>query len=133
MSQSELAEIIETDQSHIAAWERDATLPEEEMVEWLAVVFGASAVELLTGRPEEAPKRTIRLTADNFADHLATDYAASLVKGFTVPEDGIDICDFVTSKLIAWVQLQGDKTPDVQYEISRLVAAVLLERLAGQR
>jgi ribosome-binding protein aMBF1 (putative translation factor) len=28
MSQSELAEIIEADQSHIAAWEWNATLPE---------------------------------------------------------------------------------------------------------
>jgi hypothetical protein len=114
-----------------ARWSARVARTDEEMVEWLAVVFGASAVELLTGRPEEAPKRTIRLTADNFADHLATDYAASLVKGFTVPEDGIDICDFVTSKLIAWVQLQGDKSPDVRYVISRVVAADLPERLVS--
>jgi transcriptional regulator with XRE-family HTH domain len=128
MSQSELAEIIETDQCHISAWEGDATLPEEEMVEWLAVVFGASAVELLTGRPEEAPKRTIRLTADNFADHLSTDYAASLIRGYTVPADGIDSEDWIVSKLIAWVKLQNDESPDVKYETPRVVVAVLLGR-----
>jgi hypothetical protein len=82
--------------------------------------------------PVTPRKRTVRLTADNFAEHLSTDYAASVVKGFVVPSDGIDVDDWVVNKLLAWVELQSGKSPDVKYELSRLVAAVLLERLASR-
>jgi hypothetical protein len=95
--------------------------------------LGVSAVELLTGRAADEPKRIIRLTADNFADHLSTDYATSLAKGYTAPADGIDIDDFIVSKLIAWVELESGKSPDVGYEMSRVVAAVFLERLASPK
>src|SRR6516165_5191597 len=95
MSQSELAKKALTDQSHVSRWERNATQPEIAIVERLAAVLGVSAVELLTGQPQKPHKRTVRLTADNFAAHLSTDYAASLVQGFTVPEDGIDHHDWI--------------------------------------
>ena len=39
--------------------------------------------------------------------------------------------DPTVSKLVEWVELQSGPSPDVKYEMSRLVAAVLLERLAG--
>ena len=133
MSQSELAKKALTDQSHVSRWERNATQPEIAIVERLAAVLGVSAVELLTGQPQKPHKRTVRLTADNFAAHLSTDYAASLVQGFTVPEDGIDHHDWIVSKLLAWVERENARLPDVRYEISRHVAAVLLERLAGKR
>lgn len=131
MTQTGLAQKVGTDKYHISGWERNDDLPEAAMVELLATALGVSAVELLTGRPAEQPKRTIRLTADNFGDHLPTRYAASLVKGFNVPEDGIDIDDIVVSKLLAWVELESGRSPDVRYEMSRLVAAVLLERLVS--
>ena len=131
MTQTGLAEKVGTDKYHISDWERNDDLPEADMVEHLAAALGVSAVELLTGRPADEQKRTIRLTADNFAKHLSTDYARSLVKGFTVPADGIDIDDFVVSKLIAWVELESGKSPDVGYEMSRVIAAVFLERLAS--
>jgi transcriptional regulator with XRE-family HTH domain len=133
MSQSELAKNVGTHHSHVSRWERNATQPESAMVERLAAVLGVTAVELLTGRPQKPPKRTIRLTADNFAAHLPTDYAASLVEGFTVPEDGIDHDDWIVSKLLAWLERENSRRPDVRYEMSRHVAAVLLERLAGKR
>jgi len=133
MSQTELAKQLGTDQNHISRWERNASQPEIETVERLAAVLGVSAVELLTGQPPKPPKRTIRLTADNFAAHLPTDYAASLVEGFTVPEDGIDHDDWIVSKLLAWLQRENARLPDVRYEMARHVAAVLLERLTGGR
>jgi transcriptional regulator with XRE-family HTH domain len=130
MTQTGLAEKVGTDKYHISGWERNHDVPEAALVELLAAALGVTAAVLLTGRPAEEPKRTIRLTADNFADHLSTTYASSLVTGFTVPSDGIDIDDFVVSKLIAWVEMEGGKSLDVRYEMSRLVAAVFLERLA---
>jgi transcriptional regulator with XRE-family HTH domain len=130
MTQTRLAEKVGTDKYHISDWERNDDVPETDTVELLAAALGVSAVELLTGRAADQPKPTIRLTTDNFADHLSTDYATSLVKGYTVPADGIDIDDFIVSKLLAWVELESGKSPDVGYEMSRLVAAVFLERLA---
>jgi hypothetical protein len=53
------------------------------------------------------------------------------VKGLTVPADGIDIDDFIVSKPIAWMELESGKSPELGYEMSRVVAAVFLERLAG--
>jgi transcriptional regulator with XRE-family HTH domain len=133
MTQTGLGEKVGTDKYHISDWERNDEVPEGALVELLAAALGVSAAELLTGRPADQPKRTIRLTADNFADYLSTAYASSLVKGFTVPSDGIDIDDFVVSKLIAWVDGESGKSLDVRYEMSRLVAAVFLERLAGRQ
>jgi hypothetical protein len=37
------------------------------------------------------------------------------------------------SKLLAWVDLQSERSQDVRYEMSRVAAAVLLERLASGR
>jgi hypothetical protein len=37
------------------------------------------------------------------------------------------------SKLLAWVDLQSERSQDVRYEMSRVAAAVLLERLASRR
>jgi transcriptional regulator with XRE-family HTH domain len=133
ISQSELAKKIGSDQSYVSRWERNATQPEIAMVERLAAVLGVTAVELLTGHSQIAPKRTIRLTADNFASHMSTDYAASPVEGFIVPEDGIDQDEWIVSKLLAWLERENSHRPDVRYEMSRHVAAVLLERLAGGR
>src|SRR5262245_7637683 len=130
LTQTQLARKVGTSQGHISAWERNDGTPETATVERLGAVLGVSAAELLTGRPEKTSKRTIRLTADNFAAHLSTDYAASLVKGLTVPEDGIDYEDWIVSKLLAWVGLQSDKSRDAHYEMSRHVAAIVLERLA---
>jgi transcriptional regulator with XRE-family HTH domain len=101
MNQTELAKNAGVCQWHISAWERNAAIPQMVMIERLAVALGVSAVKMLTGEPANQPKRTIRLTADNFADHLATDYVASLVKGYTVPEDGIDADDWIVRKLLA--------------------------------
>jgi hypothetical protein len=106
------------------------------MVERLAVFLGVSVVEMLTGQPPnpfipvKPRKVTIRLTADNFADHLMTDYAASLVQSYNVPADGIDPDDWIVSKLLAWVDLQNDQSDDVRCEMSRVTAAIFLERLA---
>src|SRR5688572_19456467 len=139
LTQTELAKAVGVRQSNIATWERNAAVPDEAMVERLAVYLGVSVAEMLTGQtpnpfiPVKPRKVTIRLTADNFADHLSTDYAASLVEGHTVPADGIDIDDFIVNKLIAWVELESGKSPDVAYEMSRIVAAIFLERLAGPK
>jgi transcriptional regulator with XRE-family HTH domain len=133
LSLKQLAEKVGTNEYHIATWERNMVQPELATVERLAVALGVPAAELLTGRPADQHKRRIRLTDDNFADHLPVTYATSLVKGFKVPEDGIDIDDFVVSSLLAWVELESGRSPYVQYEISRLVAAVVLERLAAHR
>jgi transcriptional regulator with XRE-family HTH domain len=132
MTQKQLSEKVGKDHRHVSRWERDAAVPDIETVERLAAVLGVSAVELLTGRSADQQKRTIRLTVDNFADHLSIDYAASLVKGVAVPEDGIDHHDSIVSKLLAWLQRESVRTPGVQYEMSRHVAALVLERLAGR-
>jgi transcriptional regulator with XRE-family HTH domain len=133
MTQTQLGAKVGVSQGNIATWERNGAIPQLGMVERLAAVLNASAVELLKGQPPPPPKptkRTIRLTADKFADYLPTDYAASLVQGFTVPADGIDVDDWIVSKLVAWVARENERSPDVRYEISRHVAAILLERLA---
>jgi transcriptional regulator with XRE-family HTH domain len=131
LSFKQLADKVGTNEYHIATWERNMVQPEMAIVERLASALGVPSAELLNGRPADLRKRTIRLTADNFAEHLSTTYAASLVKGFNVPEDGIDIQDFVVSKLLAWVDLQSERSQDVRYEMSRVVAALLLERLVS--
>jgi transcriptional regulator with XRE-family HTH domain len=132
MNQSQLAMKVGTKQSAISRWERNAAEPKIALIERLAATFGMSAAELLTGRHANRPKRTIRLAADNFAEHLSTDYALSLVNGLNVPKDGVDCDDWIVSKLLAWLALESERSPDVQYEISRLVAAVFLERLAAR-
>jgi len=137
LTHTELAVAVGVSQGNIATWERNAAVPEIAMVERLAVFLGVSLVELLIGQPPnqfipiKPRKVTIRLTADNFAHHLSTDYAMALVKGFTVPAEGIDIDDFIVSKLLAWVELESEKSPEVGYEMSRVVAALFLEKLAS--
>lgn len=49
----QLAEKVETDEYHIAAWERNIAQPEKAMILLLAAALGVSTGELLTGR---APK-----------------------------------------------------------------------------
>jgi transcriptional regulator with XRE-family HTH domain len=56
MTQTQLAEKVGTDQSHISRWERNAAVPELAMVERLAATFGVSAGELLSGSPEKPAK-----------------------------------------------------------------------------
>jgi transcriptional regulator with XRE-family HTH domain len=133
LTQTQLARKAGTDQGHISQWERNASQPDMATVKRLAAVLQTSAAELLTGRPEKPAKRTIRLTADSFATHVPTDYASSLVEGLTIPEDGLDYDDWIVSKLLAWLALQSEKSSDVRYEMSRHVAAILLERLARGR
>jgi transcriptional regulator with XRE-family HTH domain len=140
LTQTELAQAVGVSQGNVATWERNAAVPQSAMVEQLAAALGVPAVELLVGRPPGGPfipvnprKRTIRLTADNFAEHLSTEYAASLVEGFKVPQDGIDYHDQRVDRVLVWVERESAQSPDVRYEISRHVAALLLERLAGQQ
>jgi transcriptional regulator with XRE-family HTH domain len=104
------ADMVGTNEYHIATWERNMVQPEMAMVERLAAALGVPSAELLTGRPTDQQKCIIRLTADKFADHLSTTYPASLVKGFNVPEDGIDIHDFAVSKLLAWMDVQSERS-----------------------
>ena len=138
LTQTELGQAVGVGEGNVASWERNAVAPDGPMVERLAVFLGVSVVEMLTGKPlnlfipVKARKRTIHLTAENFADHLSADYAASLVSGLAVPEHGIDYDDWLVTKLVAWVELESRRSPNVTYEISRLVAAVLLEKLARQ-
>src|SRR5262245_14982998 len=117
MSQTQLADAAGVDQGALCRWERGLGEPEIAAVERLAVALGMSAVELLTGRRANSRRRAIRLTADKFAQYLPSNYAASLVKGCTVPADGIDPDDWLVSKLLAWVELQNAGSPDVRYEI----------------
>lgn len=77
-------------------------------------------------------KRTIHLTDDNFADHLPADYAASLVNGITIGDDGIDRDSPIVTKLLAWLARESGRSPDVRYEMTRHDAAVLLEHLADR-
>jgi len=130
LSLKQLAEKIGTNEFHIVGWERNVDHPEMAMALLLAAALKVSTDELLNGGPLNPRKRTVRLTADNFAVHLKTDYAASLVTGYTVPADGIDPDDLTVSKLLAWIDLQSDRPPDVTYEMSPLIAAIFLERLA---
>jgi len=131
ISLKQLAEKVGTDEYHVAAWERNIAPPEMAMVLLLSVALGVPINELLPGESVSSLKSKVRLTADNFAEHLSTDYASSLVKGFTVPADGIDPGDWIVSKLLAWVELQSDRSLDVRYEMARVIAAVYLERLAS--
>jgi len=133
ISQAHLAIRSGVDQDDISRWERNLVTPKVATAERLADILGVTAVELLTGRPDYSPRPALRLTADNFADHLPTKFAMSLVRGFVVPTDGIDVDDWVVDELLAWVELQNERSPGVQYEMSRLVAAVLLRRLASER
>jgi len=133
LSRSELAQKVGTDQSHISNWEQAPAGPEFAVIERLALALGVPAVELLTGRPITWQKPTIRLTCDNFAEHLATDFAASLVEGFTIPADGIALDDWIVTKFLVWVAREGERSPDARYEISRHAAAVLLERLITRK
>jgi transcriptional regulator with XRE-family HTH domain len=133
LSLKQLAETVGTSEYDLAAWERGMAQPPTAMVLLLAGALGVSGTQLMTGHPEADRKPTIRLTADNFADLLPTTYATSLVKGLTVPEDGFNIDHPIVSKLLAWVDLQSGRSADVRYEMSPLVAAVFLERLAGPR
>jgi len=133
LSQTELAEKVGTDQNHISKWEQSPTEPEFAVVERLAFALGMPAVELLTGRPLTWQKPTIRLTCDNFAEHLSTDYAESLVDGITIPADGIALDDWIVTKFLVWVARESERLPDARYEISRHVAAVLVERLVARR
>src|SRR5688572_17998250 len=86
-----LAEKVGTSEYDVAACERNMAQPDAGAVLVLAGALGVSTVQLMTGHLEPDRKPTIRLTADNFADLLPTNYATSLVKGFTVPEDGFDV------------------------------------------
>jgi transcriptional regulator with XRE-family HTH domain len=133
LSQSELAEKIGTDERHISRWEQSPPEPEFAIVERLAFALGMPAVELLSGRPVTWQKPTIRLTCENFAEHLSTDFAASLVEDFTIPADGIALDDWIVTKFLVWVARESERSPDARYEISRHVAAVLLERLIAAR
>src|SRR5438046_124294 len=90
LTQSRLALKAGTDQTYVSRWERNISVPDIATVERLAAALSVSAVELLTGRPPAPPKRAVRLTADNFSDHLSTRYAVSLVEGYNAPEVGID-------------------------------------------
>jgi len=125
-------------QGNVATWERNAAVPEDAMVEQLAAILGVSAVELLTGQPPgmfipvNPRKRTIRLTADKLRRPPFDRLRHVTGQGVNCPS-GIDIDDFIVSKLIAWVELESGKSPDVKYELSRLVTAVLLERLASRQ
>ena len=136
LTQTELGQAVGVSQRNVATWERNSSVPAEAMVERLAVFLGVSVAEMLTGQPPnpfipvKQRKETIRLTADNFADHLMTDYAASLVQGYSVPADGIDPDDWIVSELLAWVDLQNDQSDDVRCEMSRVTASIFLERLA---
>jgi hypothetical protein len=78
------------------------------------------------------PKRTITFTDDDFSDYFPDDYPASLLKGFTVPEDGIDL-DGIVTRFLAWLGRESGRSADVRYEMSRYDAAVLLEHFAGAR
>jgi transcriptional regulator with XRE-family HTH domain len=137
LTQTQLGAKVGVSQGNVATWERNAAVPQSAMVEQLAAALGVPAVELLVGRPPgpfipvNPRKRTIRLTADNFAEHFSTEYGASLVQGFTAPEDGIDHHDRRVDELLAWVERENGHREDVRYVVSRHVAAVLLERLAG--
>jgi transcriptional regulator with XRE-family HTH domain len=137
LTQTELAEAVGVGQGNVATWERNAAVPDVAMVERLAVFLGVSVVEMLTGQPPnpfipvKPRKETIRLTGDNFAAHLSIDYATSLVKGFAVPADGINPHDFIVSKLLAWVERESEKSADLGYEMSPVVAAIFLEGLAS--
>ena len=133
LSETELAEKVGTDQNHISNWEQSLPEPEFAVVERLAFALGVPAVELLTGRPITWQKPTIRLTCENFAEHLPTDFAASLVDGFTIPADGIALDDWIVTKFLVWVARESERSPDTRYEMSRHVAAVLLERLVARR
>jgi len=53
MTQTQLAQRVGTDQSHISRWERNAAVPEISMVERLAAAFSVSTAELLSGQPEK--------------------------------------------------------------------------------
>jgi transcriptional regulator with XRE-family HTH domain len=132
ISPAQLATIAGFKEDDISRWERNLAQPEIATAECLAGILGVSAVELLTGRPEYLPRPTIRLTADNFADHLPTKYVVSLVKGFVMPADGIDVDNWVVRELLIWVELQNERSPGVWYEMSRLTASVFLQRLAGR-
>src|SRR5436309_13666713 len=98
MSQTQLAEKVGVSQGNVATWERNAAVPPADMVARLAAALGATSAKLTQPSglfiPVSEWKRTIRLTKDNFAAHLSTDYAASRVKGYTVPADGIDPDDW---------------------------------------
>src|SRR5262245_9110864 len=133
ISQVQLATKAGVNEDDMSRWERNLAQPEIATAERLAAILGVSAAELLTGHAEYPPRPTIRLTADSFADHLPTKYAVSLVKGFVVPANGIDVDDWVVRELLKWVELQNERSPGVRYEMSRLIAAVFLERLASLR
>src|SRR5262249_59589160 len=85
LSPSELAEKVGTDENHISRWEQSLPEPEFAIVERLAFALGMPAVELLTGRPVTWQKPTIRLTCDNFPEHLSTDHPPSPVDRFPIP------------------------------------------------
>jgi transcriptional regulator with XRE-family HTH domain len=133
LSPSELAEKVGTDEKHISRWEQSLPEPEFAIVERLAFALGMPAVELLSGRPVTWQKPTIRLTCDNFTEHLPTDFAASLVDGYTIPADGIALDDWIVTKFLVWVARESERSPDTRFEMSRHVAAVLLERLIAPR
>jgi len=138
LTHTELAVAVGVSQGNIATWERNAAVPEIAMVERLAVFLGVSLVELLIGQPPnqfipiKPRKVTIRLTADKLRRPPFDRLRHVTGQGVNCPS-GIDIDDFIVSKLIAWVELESGKSPDVKYELSRLVTAVLLERLASQQ
>jgi hypothetical protein len=76
-------------------------------------------------------KKTIHLTDDNFSDYLKDDYAAKLVNGVTVGDDGNDRDGPLLTRLLAWIARASGRSKDVRYEMTRPAAAYLLEQLAG--
>jgi hypothetical protein len=71
--------------------------------------------------------------AYNWADYFSDDYRSSLVHRFKIPEDGIDRDGPIVTKLLAWVARESGSSKEVQYEMTRHDAAVLLEQFAGCR
>jgi len=78
-----------------------------------------------------APKRTIHLTGDNFADYFSDDYPAPLVERLRVGEGGVDRDHPIVTKLLERLAEKNERSALVQYNMTRHDAAVVLEQLAG--